>query len=210
MINFINIYRGVYWSIYFEIGFPEFYWARKPKVSCKQSVFVAVCPEVDAQRAFRLWCHTSPWFQLLVSKQEPDSRVHLFCFKSCLSTCSQWRLKMFQCHPVSICRVWQAGVYCRYCDVSDRPSPDEAQCCPRLDVPNPVIWLKDPVGDDKFPSTSMMYVGLAIQPASNMSMSMVFTLYRGPVTNIVVLNTPTMDVGDLLPTAVVPWMRLVT
>ena len=123
---------------------------------------------------------------------------------------AKWRLKMFQCHPVSICRVWQAGVYCRYCDVSDRPSPDEAQCCLRLDVPNPVIWLKDPVGDDKFPSTSMMYLGLAIQPASNMSMSMVFTLYRGPVTNIVVLNTPTMDVGDLLPTAVVPWMRLVT
>lgn len=39
---------------------------------------VAVCPEVDAERAFRLWCHTSPWFQNLVSKQESLGSSTLF------------------------------------------------------------------------------------------------------------------------------------
>lgn len=62
---------------------------------------------------------------------------------------------MFLCHPVSIRRAWQSGVYCCYCDVSDSLSRDEARCWPRLDVHNPVISLKDPGGDDTFPSTSI-------------------------------------------------------
>lgn len=136
--------------------------------------------------------------------------VHLFCFIYilCLSTCNQWRLKMFLCHPVSIRRAWQSGVYCCYCDVSDSLSCDEAQCWPRLDVHNPVISLKDPGGDDTFPSTSITGDPACLKHADVHGFNAL--LYRGPVTNIVVLNTPTMDVGDLLPTAVVPWMRLVT
>ena len=97
-----------------KIGFPALYWEMKPKVSCEQSVWLPFVPRLTLKELSDygvILAHDSS-----IWSASQNLWVHLLCFIYilCLSTCNQWRLKMFLCHPVSIRRAWQSGVYCCY------------------------------------------------------------------------------------------------